>query len=382
MKLVLETLDRLIGFDTVSARSNLSLIGFIEVFCRERGAETRRISGTTSDKYGLIARFGPDREDGILLSGHTDVVPAEGQNWTRPPFALTREGDRLFGRGTTDMKGFLACMLDAADTAARADLTRPLTLLFSYDEEIGCVGIQEMRSELEILLRPQRLCIVGEPTGMQVATGHKGKAALRARCTGQSGHSALAPHFVNALHLASDFVTGLRGVQAWFEENGARDAAYDVPYTTLHAGRMTGGTALNIVPDRAEVIFEYRYLPADGDAAVLSHIEKMADSIATSYAGQWDGAAIAIERMNAYPGLEIAADAQAVRLACDLSPVAGITKMAFGTEAGVISALGIPTVVCGPGSMAGQGHKPDEYIEISQLSACKAMLDRAVGTLT
>ncbi|QIE45041.1 acetylornithine deacetylase [Pseudohalocynthiibacter aestuariivivens] len=379
MTLTLELLDRLIGYDTVSARSNAGIIDFIEAFLGERGAQTARISGHVPGKCGLFARIGPEAEGGIMLSGHTDVVPVEGQDWTRAPFAMSREGERLYGRGTTDMKGYLACMLHAADLAARAPLRAPLKLVFSYDEEIGCVGIQQMLPALGPLLAAPRACFVGEPTSMQIATGHKGKAALRAICYGQNGHSALAPSFVNALYLAGDFMRELRGVQDWLATHGARDTAYDVPYSTVHVGKLSGGTALNMVPASAEMVFEYRHLAADAPDRLMARIDAAAERAATPYRAQWDGAAITIDRYNAYPGLDVPAEADIIRLAQRLVGT-DTTKVAFGTEAGVFHDLGIPVVVCGPGSMT-QGHQPDEYIEIGQIAACERMMQNIIDSL-
>ncbi len=381
MTCTLETLDRLIGFDTVSANSNLQIIQYIEAFLKHRGARLVRIPGQAGDKCGLYAELGPQATGGILLSGHTDVVPVDGQDWTRAPFKLTREGDRLFGRGTTDMKGNLACMLHAADVAARCDLNEPLKLVFSYDEEIGCVGIRQMLPQLTPLLGKPRACFVGEPTGMQVAIGHKGKAALRAICHGQSGHSALAPKFVNALHMAADFINGLRDVQHMLEAEGADDRAYDIPYSTLHVGKLTGGTALNIVPDRAELTFEYRHLACDAPADIMRHITQMAREIEARYRRIWAPARIDIDRYNTYPGLDVSARSDAAQLAQQLLASDQTTKVAFGTEAGFFDALGISTIVCGPGSMEGQGHKPDEYIDLSQIVACEKMLEGVVDML-
>ncbi len=382
MSLTLETLEQLISFDTVSAKSNLKIIDFIEGFLRGRGARTSRIAGTAAGKCGLFAEIGPQIAGGVLLSAHTDVVPVEGQIWTRAPFILSREGDRLFGRGTTDMKGYIACMLAAADMAARMRLTEPLKLVFSYDEEIGCVGIREMLPKLIPYLGSPRACIVGEPTEMKIAVGHKGKAALRAVCHGQSGHSALAPKFVNALHLAVETVTGLRNVQDWYQKNGAHDPAYDIPYTTLHIGKMSGGMALNIVPDRAVIDFEYRHLAADAPSEIMSRITQVIYDIEARYREIWSLARIEIDRYNTYPGLDGAQNPDAEQLAQRLLKTKQTTKVAFGTEAGFFDGLGIPTIVCGPGSMEGQGHKPDEYLELSQIKACEKMLAGVVETLS
>lgn len=376
-----DILARLIGFNSVSARSNLDIIGFVEAYLRERGFRLQRIADPTGQKSGLFAEIGPS-EGGLLLSGHTDVVPTEGQDWTRDPFRMSRENGKLYGRGTTDMKGYLACMLRAADQAAGRDLKEPLKLVFSYDEEIGCVGIQQMADQLAPLLGTPRACFVGEPTEMRVTVGHKGKAAIRATCNGQNGHSALAPKFVNALHLAADFVAELRGIQTRLATEGARDTAYDVPYSTVHIGKLSGGIALNIVPDHAELTLEYRHLAADQPDMIMGLIRDAASRVAEPYRASFPEAEIALDRYNAYPGLDVPEDASVVTLAQRLAGNQDIAKVAFGTEAGVFSDLGVPTIVCGPGSMEGQGHKPDEHISEEQLNACDAMMDRILSELT
>ncbi|SNS47186.1 acetylornithine deacetylase [Antarctobacter heliothermus] len=371
----LEILDKLIGFDTVSARSNLPLIAYVEDFLTSRGFAVTRFTDPQQDKAGLFASIGP-KGAGVLLSAHTDVVPVEGQTWTRDPFRLTVEGDRLYGRGTTDMKGFLAAMLTCADKAAKRPLREPLKLAISYDEEIGCVGIARMIDALEPAIGLPRACIVGEPTSMQVAVGHKGKRAIRATCHGEAGHSALAPRFTNALHLAADLVCGLRALQDDLATNGARDDSYAIPYSTVHVGKLSGGTALNIVPDRADVLFEFRHLAADAPDTLMARIQTLADGIAQTH-----GATLSLEQVTAYPGLDTPPDAEVTRLVQRLARCQTLTKVAFGTEAGFFDALGIPTVVCGPGDMEAQGHKPDEYLQKSQLDACDSMLDQVLDEL-
>ena len=370
MTLSLEVLERLVAFDTVSDRSNLAMIDYVEDFLRSRGFRVQRIADAEDDKAGLYAEIGPSVDGGLLLSAHSDVVPAAGQDWSVPPFKLTRQGDRLFGRGTTDMKGFLAEMLAVADAVHARDLKAPLKLLVSYDEEIGCVGISRMKTRLAALLGRPRLAIVGEPTEMQVAIGHKGKRAYRADIRGQAGHSALAPSFVNALHVAVDFVGKVRDMQKVARDTGARNAAYDVPYTTFHVGQLSGGTALNLVPDRATLLYEFRHLAEDDPDDIEARLQQAADAVVAAfpYAAQ-----ISLHALAGYPGLSVAASDPIVSLA--QSWCGGeTTHVAFGTEAGVLNELGIPTIVCGPGSMAGQGHKPDEFISMQQLSACSLML--------
>jgi len=377
MTLSLDILDRLIAFDTVSNRSNLDLISYVEDFLRARQFRVHRIPDLTEEKAGLYAEIGPQTDGGILLSAHSDVVPVEGQVWSRPPFQLTRDGDRLFGRGTTDMKGFLAEMLGVADLASRKTLKAPLKLLISYDEEIGCVGIGRMKDRLKPLLGRPELAIVGEPTEMQVAVGHKGKRAYKAQITGQAGHSALAPRFVSALHIAVDYVAALRALQEGLEQNGSRDDSYDVPYSTIHVGQMRSGSALNIVPDSAEMLFEFRHLAEDNPDCLAHRITEAADAVIAPYA---QPASIKLRPLAAYPGLATPLTSGAVTSVLNWS--GGQTcQVAFGTEAGFLSDLGFPTVVCGPGSMADQGHKPDEYISRTQLIKCSQMLVKAVGQL-
>jgi acetylornithine deacetylase len=380
MTTTLDILDRLIGFDTVSHNSNLALMRYAGDFLTHRGFAVTPLPSPCGQKMGLYAEKGPSGA-GLMLSAHTDVVPVEGQIWSKDPFRLTREGSRVYGRGTTDMKGYVAAILSAADRAAQANLRAPLKIVLSYDEEIGCVGIQHMLAQLTPLMGQPDLCVVGEPTDMAVAIGHKGKAALRATCHGDSGHSALAPHFVNALHLAGDFMTELRAVQQHYCENGASDPAYSVPYTTVHCGVLTGGQALNIVPDRADLTFEYRHLAADSAAEIQDRITRAADRITARYQPHSAQARIELEQYNAYPGLDLPPTAPSIALAQQLAQRNDTTKVAFGTEAGFFADRGIPTVVCGPGSMQGQGHKPDEYLELEQLAACDRMMDRILARL-
>ncbi|AOF92471.1 acetylornithine deacetylase [Sinorhizobium sp. RAC02] len=378
----LHILERLVAFPTLSRRSNRDLIDFVEGLLHGAGIETMLVASVDGTRANLFATIGPRDRGGVVLSGHTDVVPVEGQAWTRDPFRLSIYGDRVYGRGTTDMKGFVAAAIAVALRAAGRDLQTPLHLAFSYDEEIGCVGVRDLLESLADRTPRPMACIVGEPTGMRIATGHKGKLALRACCIGHSAHSALAPTALNALHLGADFLGVLRREQRRLAESGARDAAYDVAISTIHAGRMSGGQALNIVPNRCDIDFEIRNVAADDPAAILARIFDGAEAIVAPLRVGFPESAIAIEEVNAYPGLDTGEDADIVRLLRRVLEDDGpVCKVAFGTEAGLFdSRLGVPSVVCGPGHMD-QGHKPDEYIEIEQLAACDSMLDRLVQTL-
>ena len=366
-----EILDKLIGFETVSARSNLDLIAFVEDLLTANDFRVTRLPSPCGNKAGLYAEIGPQVAGGLLLSAHTDVVPVDGQTWTKPPFKLTHEGGKLFGRGTTDMKGFVASALALALKAKDLRLQRPLAMVLSYDEEIGCVGMQEMKRDLAPLLRSPALCIVGEPTEMQAATGHKGKTAFKASFFGEAGHSALAPKFANALHFAGDFMGELRALQAEIAKDGPFDPGYDVPYTTLHIGTLTGGTALNIVPALAEMHFEMRTLAVQDVAALNDRIDAI---VSTMNAGQMR---MKLERSNAYPGLDVDPSQTWVKEFAEQTQQS-VTKVAFGTEAGILSEMGVPTIVCGPGSMERQGHKADEFVDIQQLAACDDLLDRLI----
>jgi acetylornithine deacetylase len=373
-------LERLVAFDTVSSNPNMALMRYVADLLEGAGIPVQLIPDATGSKANLYATTGP-AGGGVMLSGHTDVVPVEGQAWTRPPFTLTEAEGRLYGRGTADMKGFVACAVAAMLDAAARPLKVPLHLALSYDEEIGCMGVRSLIDMLQAAPVRPRFCIVGEPTGMQVATGHKGKVALRATCTGREGHSALAPMALNALHLAADFLNAVRALQADLATNGLSDGDYDVPYTTLHVGKMAGGVQVNIVPNHATLDFEIRSLAGEDVAGLITRLQAAADAITTPLLASFPEAAIRIERLWDYPGLGTPSDAAVVNFVKGLTGANGTIKVAFGTEGGLFDQrLSIPTVICGPGSMA-QGHKPDEYVTVEQLARCEAMLAALVARL-
>jgi len=369
-------LKELIAFPTVSSNPNRALIDFCADHLLSAGANVSVIEDPIEAKANLYATIGPKDIAGVLLSGHTDVVPVEGQNWTVPPFELTEQGGRLFGRGATDMKGFVACAMRMALEAAGKDLATPLHLAFSYDEEIGCVGVRSMIDLLAKAPFRPRYCIVGEPTLMAVATGHKGKTACHVTCTGKEAHSALAPTALNALHLACDMASCVRQLQAEIEATSRRDEDYDIPYTTLHVGQINGGIALNIVPNLAQMKFEIRNLPEDDPDLLLCKIREHAEMLLSPLRKSFPEAAIDIEITNTYPPLSTAKDAEVVNFVKSLTGLNSTMKVAFGTEGGLFSKeLGIPTVICGPGSME-QGHKPDEFVSVEQMLKCDQMMDK------
>lgn len=374
-------LERLIAFPTVSRDSNIELIRFAADLLEAAGATCQILYSPDGCKANLFATMGPTGVRGVLLSGHTDVVPVDGQDWTVPPFVMTEREGRLYGRGAADMKGFVASALAAALEASKMDLRTPVHLALSYDEEIGCIGVRGLIETLRAFPNPPLLCIVGEPTGMQVANGHKGKISARAVCRGREGHSALAPLALNAIHLGCDFVGALRGEQEWLARSGTQDNDYDVPYTTVHVGRINAGIALNIVPNLCTLDFEIRNVAADDPEEILDRLRKQAGHIAVSAHGIAAEAAIEIDVLNTYPGLDTPAASQAVQFVKSLTGANDTIKVAYGTEGGLFSRdLGTPTVVCGPGSMA-QGHRPDEYVTIEQLRRCDAMLSNLLERL-
>jgi acetylornithine deacetylase len=377
-----EILERLVGFDSVSHRSNLPLVHWVRDLLAEHGIAAELIPDETGDKANLLAVVGPRDVPGVVVSGHVDVVPVEGQAWTRPPFRLTGEGGRLYGRGTTDMKGFVACAIEAAIAASRRPLAAPLVLALSHDEEVGCRGVGTMIDRIAKTLPPQRFALVGEPSSGRIAVGHKGKVALRTTCRGRAMHSSCAPLSVNAIHLGVGMVEVIRAEQARAMDEGPFDADYEVAYSTLHVGRFSGGVQVNIVAETCVLDWEIRSLAGDPPEARLARIGAAAEGIVAPLRAQFPEVAIMTERLWSYPGLDTAPDAAVVGflrgLTGDNSPV---TKVAFGTEGGMFAErLGLATAICGPGSMA-QGHTPDEWVAVEELERCRATLAALVGRL-
>jgi acetylornithine deacetylase len=376
-----QILDRLIAFPTISQDSNLALIEYVRDFLASRGVESRLYLDAAARKANLYASIGPADRCGVLLSGHTDVVPVEGQQWSSDPFRLQERGTRLFARGAADMKGFLACALRAAERAAAQPLRVPLQLAFSYDEEVGCLGVRSLIDAMADWSHRPRFCIVGEPTMLRPAVGHKGNTRLKATCHGRAAHSARPDRGVNAIYMAHELIDKVRLRQAGIEKTGVRDPVYEVPYTTLHVGVIHGGTVVNIVPARCEVELEIRNLPTDDPAVLVSAIRADAAAIAKSMHGDAD-IRIDLELTNDYPGLDTQSDSEVVELAAALTGNRERIKVGFGSEAGLFSArLGIPSVVCGPGSID-QAHKPDEFVDLDQLLRCDAMLDALLDRLS
>lgn len=377
----LSILDSLIGFPSVSSVSNLDIVSWIEDYLARHGVASRRVFDATGKKASILATIGPADRAGIVLSAHTDVVPVEGQNWTSPPFKATPGANRIVGRGATDMKGFIACVLAQVPNFKAQAKAAPVHISLSYDEEVGCLGAPDLVDEVANLPARPALCIVGEPTGLRVVHAHKGKVAKRVIFTGRGGHSALPHRAANAVIAAARFCNFLDEL-AGKTRQGAQDKAFDPPYTTIHVGSLHGGTALNLVPDRAAVEFEIRDVPGTDVASLLRAVDAFLKSEDAALKKQAPEAGIAVEPISSYPSLmtpQQSAAVAAVQLLTGASGEAG--TVSFGTEAGIYARAGIPTVVCGPGDI-GRAHKADEWIGLDELAEANKMMERLAQNLS
>ena len=382
MQSTLQYLEKLVAFPTVSRDSNLDLIDFVARELKAIGIASTLVHNEDGEKANLWATIGPANVQGIALSGHTDVVPVEGQNWSSDPFKLGSRGGNLYGRGSADMKGFIASCLHLAHSAVKSNLHTPIHFAFSYDEEIGCIGVRRMLDMLKTMPIRPRLCIVGEPTMLQVVTAHKGKLGYRVTAHGLEAHSSLAPIGVNAIYMACDLIAEIRRIQEDITKNGPRDGDYDVAYTTLHVGKMAGGEVMNIVPNLASFDFEIRYLPEDDGWAIFAHIQKSAEKIAAGFHNVFPQARFEFATLQSYPALNTPVDSEAVNFVRALTGGNSTGKITFGTEGGLFQQeLSIPAVVCGPGNIA-VAHKPDEYVSEEQLALCDQMLARLLDRLS
>ncbi|QOZ26616.1 acetylornithine deacetylase [Bradyrhizobium sp. CCBAU 51753] len=369
----------LVAFDTVSDRSNLPLIDYIEAYLASLGVSGQRIVDDTGEKASLWVTIGPEDRAGLVLSGHTDVVPVAGQDWSHNPFELVERDGRLYGRGTTDMKGFVAVCLAMVPEMLTANLKTPIHLAISYDEEIGCVGVRPMLRELSRKPIKPLGCFVGEPTQMQVIIGHKGKHGVRATFRGLARHSSIAPDGVNAIESAAELIVEIRRRAALLAADAERNSLYDVPHSTLLTSIVHGGAALNIVPDTCAVEFECRGIGITESRQVTDAIIAWAKAeIEPRMRAQHPECGIDFEEILDYPALDTPAENPFVTLAKQLAGRNDHAKVAFGTEAGLfVSIAGVPSVVVGPGGIA-QAHTPDEFIELSQLLACGDFVARLI----
>jgi acetylornithine deacetylase len=372
----LALLDRLVAFDTSSANTNLPLIEYVRNYLERYGVASTLVFNADSTKANLFATIGPQDTSGICLSGHTDVVPASGQPWTVPPFALTHAGDRVLGRGTADMKGFLAVALASVPSFLSMCTVRPMHLAFSYDEEIGCVGVRGLLAQLaDSPIRPLA-CVVGEPTSMKVGIAHKGKRAYRCCVRGLAGHSSDPEKGVNAVDYAAELVVRLRRTASALKSDGLRDDRFEPPYTTIHTGRMEGGIALNVIPDGAKVEFEIRSLPGEDTGAIVDTVQSFIRSeLLPEMQAKSASSGIEWHGLVDYPPLiERDVDEWLRSLVCEAAGDTSLRTLSYGTEAGLFQQIGIPSIVCGPGSIE-RAHKADEYVEVEQLGRCLSFVE-------
>ncbi len=376
-------IEQLIAFDTTSRESNLGLIEWVRDWLKRQGVESTLVYDAERRKANLFAtvhgRNGPPAvaRPGIVLSGHTDVVPVDGQAWDSDPFKATIRDGRLYARGACDMKGFIGVALAMTPKFVAADLKVPLHFALSYDEEVGCVGVRGLIEQLARDGFKAAGVIVGEPTSMQVIVAHKGKRSFRCVVHGREAHSALTPQGVNAIEYAARMITYIRHVADRMGQVEPRDNGFDVPFTTLQTGTIKGGTATNIVPRECVFDWEFRYLPGANPDAIESEVRGFAQSLEPEMKKVAAEAGIDIRLTSDAPGSN-AGDTEAVtQLAIALARNPNTAKVAYATEAGLFEQAGLPSIICGPGSIE-QAHKPNEYCELEQLSQCESFMERLV----
>jgi acetylornithine deacetylase len=375
-----ELLSRLVAFDSTSCLSNLPIIEFIEGYLAGRGIESELVKSPDGQKANLFATIGPRDVAGIALSGHTDVVPVEGQKWSTDPFQLAQKHGRLYGRGACDMKGFVACVLEAVPNFVARDLAIPIHLAFSYDEEVGCLGARQLVGELGARLERPRIVIVGEPTGMTVADAHKGIHLFVTEITGREAHNSM-PHLgVNAIEAAARLIGELDRIGADLAQR--RDGErFDPPHTTVTVAKIVGGTALNIIPNRCEIFWQFRNVPATDPEEVPNRLMEFADRELLPVMRKTEpDAEIVTRKLNAVPGFQAREKSEAVSLALKLARQNEVHAVPYGTEAGLFEQASA-AVVCGPGGV-GEAHRPDEFIEESQLAECSQFLQRLADHAT
>jgi acetylornithine deacetylase len=371
---------KLVAFPTVSRESNLELIDFVRERLRAFDADVRLTFDDDRRKANLFATLGPRGDGGLVLSGHTDVVPVAAQAWETDPFELVQRDGRLYGRGTSDMKGFIGVALALLPEYV-SSLNRPLHLAFTYDEEVGCLGVGRLIEDLARAgVRPSG-CVVGEPTSMAAVIAHKGKRSYRCSVRGLAAHSAYAPHAVNAVEAAAEGVAYLKKMARRLRDRGPYDRGFDVRHTTVHTGTIRGGTALNIVPHECSFDFEVRHLPGDDPSALLDEFRSYVSANVEPEMQAIDPrAGFEIVQLSEIPALDTRAETQIVGLVHELTGNPEVGRVSYGTEASQFQRAGIPSVVCGPGSIE-QAHKPNEYIATEQIAACETFLRRLIERL-
>ncbi len=370
-----ELLARLVAFDTTSHKSNLEIVAFIEDYLLQHGVASARVTAADGLKASLYATIGPGDSGGVALSGHTDVVPVDGQTWTSDPFSLRSEAGRHYARGACDMKGYLACMLASVPDFKRRNLKTPIHLAFSYDEEIGCLGVRPMIAEFGKTLAKPRLVIVGEPTNMQVVDAHKGPVRWQVEVTGRAAHSSMAHLGVNAITYGARLIGELERMETELKVTSRNDR-FMPPYATLQVTKLEGGTANNIIPIFCRFGFEVRALPGVDVDGIERRIRSYAETnCLPEMLRVADETAITITRVNTVPPFAAADNSEATSLALKLTGHNGTHTVSYATEAGLFQDAGSASIVCGPGDIA-QAHTPDEWIADSEIDKCMAFMGR------
>lgn len=366
----IELLKKLVAFDSVSRNPNLPVIEFIESYLKKHGVTYTRVPSPDGSKSNLLARIGPEAAGGLVLSGHTDVVPVDGQSWDSNPFTVSERDGKLFGRGTADMKSFIAVCLAMVPEFVKLKLTTPIWLAFSYDEEIGCLGAPHLLEYIVKHIPKPAFAIIGEPTMMQVVTAHKGVLSFETKVHGLEGHSSQPHRGVNAVHVACDLVYFLSQMASELTTLGKRDERFDPPYTTVHVGTISGGTARNIISKECKFQWEIRPLPGDSSELLIKRFTARCDEMRAHIKKIYAEADIVTRPMSRMGGVTLPVEA---RPSCQMVMRCAQTNqeyaVSFGTEAGVFNDNGVPAIVCGPGDIR-QAHKPNEFIERTQIGQC------------
>jgi acetylornithine deacetylase len=365
--MVEDLLARLVAFPSVVGTPNGAIVAWIADYCRAHGATVAVLPGPEGDRCNLLATVGPRDKAGYILSGHMDVVPAGETEWSSDPFTLRAEGDRRYGRGTTDMKGFLACALAALPKLAASNLSQPVHLAFSYDEEAGCRGVPHLIAALPALCETPAGAIIGEPSRMQAVRAHKGKAAVRLEVIGRSGHSSQPHRGLNAVHAMASVITQ---AVAYGEHlaDGPFDPNFEPPYSSLQVGVIAGGQAVNIIPDRCTADIELRAVSGTSPLTLLEPVKAHLEALqAKNFKTTW-------RELSAYPALSLAVDSPLARLLTELTGKEALAAVSYGTEAGLYQQAGIEAIICGPGDID-RAHRPDEYITLGELHACQQMIE-------
>ncbi|MGV4797023.1 acetylornithine deacetylase [Rhizobium sp. F40D2] len=368
-----DILEHLVAFPSVVGTPNGDIVAWVKSYLESHGAQVTVLPGPEGDRANLFATIGPKDKPGYILSGHMDVVTASERTWTSDPFRLRSEGDQLFGRGTCDMKGFLAAALAGLPAIAKLPLTRPIHFAFSYDEEAGCRGVPHMLRKMGNLCAPPMGAIIGEPSSMFAIRGHKGKAAARIEIHGATGHSSRPDKGLNAIHAMTAVMTAVQNIVDALP-NSALDQNFEPPYSTLQIGTITGGRTVNIIPDLCILELEARAVPGVSPTVLLEPIK------ATAQALEKNGFRTVWEISSTYPALSLDVDAPLARLMEELTGASTLAAVSYGTEAGLYQAAGIDAIICGPGDIS-RAHRADEFVRTDELAACEQMIVRLAETL-